>query len=254
MAENLSVSLIAAARELARAADELAFSLPVAYVYNPLLYARRPHEEYLSRYGRGRKRTVFVGMNPGPWGMAQTGVPFGEVAAVRDWMQIQGAVEKPAHEHPSRQVRGFDCPRSEVSGKRLWALVQERFGDPEAFFGINFVGNYCPLMFLEESGRNRTPDKLRFEDRRSLLAICDTHLCKVIDTLEPEWVIGVGRFTESRIRVVSEICGHKSFSIGRILHPSPANPQANRNWATTVTDHLVRLGVWTGGGISFRSS
>ena len=34
------------------------------------------------------KRVVFLGMNPGPFGMAQVGVPFGEVAAVRDWLRI----------------------------------------------------------------------------------------------------------------------------------------------------------------------
>ena len=245
MAKDPSVALIEAARELALRADELVFSPPVAYVYNPLQYARLAHEAYLARYGRDTKRTVFVGMNPGPWGMAQTGVPFGEVASVRDWMKIECSVQQPARQHPARPVKGFDCPRREVSGRRLWGLAQDRFGDAAAFFAENFVANYCPLMFLQNSGRNLTPDKLRVMDRRLLFEVCDRHLRRVIDTLIPEWVIGVGRFTQSRIRAVSESCGHRQFSTGGILHPSPANPQANRNWAVKVTDHLVALGVWT---------
>ncbi len=247
MPKDLSVVLIKAARDLARQADELAFLPPVAYVYNPLKYARQPHEVYLSRFGREGKSTVFVGMNPGPWGMAQTGVPFGEVEAVRDWMRIRGTVGEPERQHPARPVRGYDCPRSEVSGRRFWGLMRERFGESEAFFQQHFVSNYCPLLFLQESGRNITPDKLRIQDRSPLFDVCDRHLCRVIDALEPRWVIGVGRFTEARIRVVSQRCEHQGFSIGSILHPSPANPRANRNWAGQVVQRLVELGVWTAG-------
>ena len=67
-------------RALARDVQTLDFSGPVTHVYNPLEYARAPHEAYLERWGRGPKRVVLLGMNPGPFGMAQTGVPFGDVA------------------------------------------------------------------------------------------------------------------------------------------------------------------------------
>ena len=73
------------------------FGPPVTHVYNPLTYARAPHDLYLSRYGQGPKDVVLLGMNPGPWGMAQTGVPFGEVTAVRDWLGIEAPVNRPAH-------------------------------------------------------------------------------------------------------------------------------------------------------------
>jgi single-strand selective monofunctional uracil DNA glycosylase len=245
MPENPSGPLIQAARDLADEAEGLSFSSPVAYVYNPLKYAWKPHELYLSRFGRGRKSTVFVGMNPGPWGMAQTGVPFGEIEAVRVWMGIEGPVGTPPKQHPARPVKGYGCHRSEVSGRRLWGLMKERFGGPEAFFERHFVSNYCPLLFLAGSGRNITPDKLPNEDRSPLLEACDRHLRRVIEAFEPQWIIGVGKFTERRIRAVSESCEHQGFSVGGILHPSPANPRANRNWAGEVTDRLMELGVWT---------
>ena len=75
--------LITGARQLCKDVDQLQFSAPVQLVYNPLAYAWKPHEAYLRKFGGGGKRVIFLGMNPGPFGMTQTGVPFGEVAAVR---------------------------------------------------------------------------------------------------------------------------------------------------------------------------
>ena len=92
----------------------------MAHVYNPLDYAWTPYEAYVRRFCATSKRVVFLGMNPGPFGMVQTGIPFGEVAAVRDWLQIEGPVVKPAREHSQRLVLGFACTRSVASGRRLW--------------------------------------------------------------------------------------------------------------------------------------
>ncbi|HRK15902.1 MAG TPA: single-stranded DNA-binding protein, partial [Prosthecobacter sp.] len=206
-----SDALIQAARDLDAALKSLSFGPPTAYVYHPLDYARAPHEAYLARYGGGKKRVVFVGMNPGPFGMTQTGVPFGEISAVRDWLDIREPVGRPEREHPKRRVSGFDCKNSEVSGRRLWGLFKERFGTPEAFFKDHFVANYCPLVFMEEGGKNRTPDKLPAHETGAMEALCDAHLRRVIEALEPEWVIGVGAFAEERaarapFKTIADIC------------------------------------------------
>jgi single-strand selective monofunctional uracil DNA glycosylase len=245
MTDRRAAALIAASRTLASRSQALRFAAPTAWVYNPLLYAQAPAESYLVRYGRGRKRVLFVGMNPGPWGMAQTGVPFGEIAAVRDWMGIAGRVDSPAKVCPAKPVSGFACPRSEVSGRRLWGLMQERFGEAPAFFAEHFVTNYCPLMFLEERGANRTPDKLPEREREPLFALCDAHLQAVISCLEPEYVIGVGKFTEGRIRALAADASRTpAFKPAGILHPSPASPRANRGWAEAAAARLASLGVW----------
>jgi single-strand selective monofunctional uracil DNA glycosylase len=234
-----SKRLIAAARRLSAQVGRLKFQPPVTHVYNPLTYAWKAHEEYLRRFGNGRKRVVFLGMNPGPFGMAQTGVPFGEIAAVRDWLGIRARIEKPRSEHPKRPVLGFDCPRSEVSGRRLWKLFAERFGSPERFFAGHFVANYCPLAFCEASGRNQTPDKLPRAERDRLFAICDSHLRRVVEILQPEWLIGIGGFAAERGRLV---CENTKIHVGQILHPSPASPKANRHdWTKTATKELVQL-------------
>jgi single-strand selective monofunctional uracil DNA glycosylase len=239
---NTSQQLIAAARELSARVGRLKFTVPVSHVYNPLTYAWKMHEEFLRRFGASRKRVVFLGMNPGPFGMVQTGIPFGEIAAVRDWLGISAKVEKPAVEHPRRPVLGFDCPRSEVSGRRFWKLHSDRFDEPENFFTEHFVTNYCPLAFMEATGLNRTPDKLHTSEKEKLFVICDEHLRQVLAILQPEWLIGVGVFARKRAESVS---ANLNIRVGKILHPAPANPEANRHdWTQTATKELVALGVW----------
>lgn len=220
--------------------SRLSFAPPVAYVYNPLCYAFEAFEAYLDRYGQPPKKAILLGMNPGPWGMAQTGVPFGEVSAVRDWLKLDCPVGKPAHEHPKREVLGLGCPRSEVSGARLWGWARQRFGTPEAFFSRFFVYNYCPLMFLEESGRNRTPDRLKSGEKAPLFRACDEALRDTVACLQPEVVIGVGRFAEARAQAA---LADQSIRIASILHPSPANPAANRGWSDSVEARLEELGL-----------
>lgn len=242
---TLDASVRRAARELSRTVSGLEFSAPVSHVYNPLDYAWRGHAEYLRRYAATPKRVVFLGMNPGPYGMAQTGVPFGEVAHVRGWLGIETPIDKPAREHPKRPVLGFECTRSEVSGGRLWGAIAEHYTTPEAFFTHSIVLNYCPLVFMETSGRNITPDKIRRPEAEPLFEACDRHLRRVVRLLEPHWVIGVGRFAAQRAQ--DALSGAK-LRLGQVLHPSPASPRANRGWASEARRELTHLGVCSGGG------
>lgn len=237
---SYSDALVGSAHSLSQQLGRLRFGAPVTHVYNPLDYAWSIHEAYLRRYANGPRRVVFMGMNPGPFGMVQTGVPFGEIATVRDWLGLAGPVGKPAIENPKRPIEGFDCARSEVSGRRLWGLFQARFGQPQAFFAEHFVANYCPLAFFDH-GRNLTPDKLAAAEAQPLLQACDQHLRELVAVLQPEWVIGVGAWAEQRARVALE---GVDVHIGRVLHPSPASPAANRGWAEAASAQLAALGVW----------
>jgi len=237
---NSQPPLVRISRNLSRNVGSEKFAAPISYVYNPLQYARAPHEQYLSRYGNGPKQVVFVGMNPGPFGMAQTGVPFGEVSLVRDWMGITGKVGRPDPEHPKRRIEGFECKRSEVSGARLWGWAKARFATADHFFERFFVANYCPLVFMEESGRNFTPDKLPASERETLFAHCDRALLALVEQLSPQRVIGVGAFAQ---KAAMRALAGTNVQIGTILHPSPASPVANRGWAEQAEKQLVEQGV-----------
>jgi len=229
-----------ATARLCKELEPLVFAEPVTHVYNPLVYAKAPHDAYLQRYGASPKRVIYLGMNPGPFGMAQTGVPFGEVSLVRDWLGIQGLVERPGCEHPRRPIEGFACVRSEVSGARLWGALKQRYVEPQRFFARGFIANYCPLVFMEESGKNRTPDKLPRPERDALFAACDRYLAHIVEALAPEYVVGVGKFAADRAQAV--LAG-RDVRVAVIPHPSPANPAANRGWLTQVDAALAQLGL-----------
>jgi len=220
--------------------DALSFAAPVTHVYDPLDYARRPHRRYLERWGNGKKEAVFLGMNPGPFGMAQTGVPFGEVSLVRDFVGIEEKVDRPERENEKRPIEGFACTRSEVSGARFWGWAKQRFETPERFFARFFVINYCPLVFMEESGKNRTPDKLPLAERTPLYAACDRALAGMIDVLAPRLVIGIGAFALERAQLALP---DRPITFGTILHPSPASPLANKGWADKAEAQLRAMGL-----------
>ena len=248
MSSSVARQLLASARELSQTLATLRVAPPITHVYDPLQYAWAGYEAYVTRFGTTRKRVVLVGMNPGPFGMMQTGVPFGEVAAVRDWMGLRARVERPVREHPKRRIEGFDCSRSEVSGRRLWGWAALRFGPASAFFRDWFVVNYCPLVFLEASGRNFTPDKLPAQQRSAVKQACDRHLADALAALQPEWAIGVGAFAERCLRAVLQSdridsALARGMKVAQILHPSPASPVANRGWSDAVDRRLAQLGV-----------
>ena len=245
MTDTFAARVLAANAALRDAVDALRFAEPVTHVTNPLAYAWDLHRVWIETWGASPRRVLMMGMNPGPWGMAQTGVPFGEVAVVRDWLGLRGEVQAPANAHPKRPVEGLACPRSEVSGRRLWGYFAQRFDGPEDFFADHFVVNYCPLVFCEETGRNRTPDKLPVAESAPLFAACDARLRTLVDLYRPTWVVGVGGFAQRRLAEI--LADHPAPPRqGKLLHPSPASPAANRGWAAAAEKQLSAQGIWTG--------
>lgn len=232
--------MIALSRRLRDRTSELMFAAPVTHVYRPLDYAWVLHESYLRAFATSEKEVLLVGMNPGPWGMAQTGIPFGEVGMVRGWLGLTAEVDRPKNEHPKRPILGLACGRSEVSGARFWGWAANRFSRAGDFFSRFFVANYCPLCFMESSGRNRTPDKLAANEREELFAACDEALVKTVQLLRPRLVLGVGAFAEKQVR---SALARWEIQIGRIPHPSPASPAANRGWSKQAEAALRSMGV-----------
>jgi len=239
----MSSTLEENAKKLSETLDRLSFSAPVTHVYNPLDYAWEAHRLYMEKYAAAPKRVLLMGMNPGPWGMAQTGVPFGEISLVRDWVGVEAEISKPANEHPKRPIEGFSCTRSEVSGQRLWGLFKERFGTAQNFFSEHYVHNFCPLVWMADTGRNITPDKLPVSEREPVEALCHAFLLEVIETLQPEFIIGVGAYAEKQLKAASKELSYCP-TLGKVLHPSPASPAANRGWAEAATKQFIEQGVW----------
>jgi single-strand selective monofunctional uracil DNA glycosylase len=247
MPASVADDLVHAAEILRDSVDALRFAAPVAHVYNPLRYAMGPYREYVYRFASATRPVLLLGMNPGPFGMMQTGIPFGEVASVRDWMGLRASIDRPALQHPRRPIQGWETTRSEVSGRRLWGWAASRYGRAEQFFARHCVLNYCPLVFLEASGRNRTPDQLRRDERSELDRHCMRHLETAIRILQAKVLIGVGGFAADRLRSAVERLGHTDSAprVIRVLHPSPASPAANRGWEEAVDATLQAEAVLT---------
>ena len=242
-ARRVPLSLPELTIHFAARCDALKFGKPVTHCYNPLVYAQDAHIEYLERYGSKRKRVLFVGMNPGPWGMAQSGIPFGDTRYVREWIKIKSDIRQPAQLHPKRPVLGLSCQRREISGQRLWGLFQQRFGSARNFFAEHLVMNYCPLLFSRIDHRhcvNITPDKLAARERQQLYQVCDEFMRQAVsDYIKPEYIVAVGNFAETRLRGI-----FPGGNIVKILHPSPASPKANSGFASIATETLCQFGIW----------
>ena len=196
--------------------------------YNPLSYAWDVHVEYLRKMGGEGARTVMLGMNPGPHGMGQMGIPFSATSIVRDLLGISDIpVGQPDTPDDRRPVIGLEYNKEEVSGTRLWGLLHEQYGEANAIASRVFLVNHCPLMlFSGPRATNITPDKVGGPTAKALLERCDEHLVEVVDILGADRVVGVGKFAESRAN--SALAGQFVEVVG-CWHPSPASPLANRN-------------------------
>ncbi len=218
------------------------------YVYHPLQYAWNFHKKYIELYVKENTDTLFLGMNPGPFGMAQTGIPFGEVNVVRDYLGIDEKLENLPTCHPKRPIEGLKCSRSEVSGRRLWTLIQNRFPVSSLFPDSVAIMNYCPVVFVDKgpTGKNIIPEKIEKNAREKLEQICDNYLDQMISIINPRNVIGIGQYAKKKLE--SSISRLESdIYVTSILHPSPANPQANRGWEPIVKKTLVDEHIWREG-------
>lgn len=239
---DFTQELIERTKRLRDEVDRLSFSYD-GYIYNPLDYAWTMHEAYLKRYVRQSASVLFLGMNPGPFGMMQTGVPFGEVNAVRSYLKLSLPVQKPKKEHPGRPVEGMNIKRSEGSGKRLWGFISKRWPDSDDFFKNHCIFNYCPLGFLDcgKTAKNFTPDHLPKDERKALEDVCDSYLRDIIDLIDPKALIGIGKYAQAKLEAVND---DKTRIVSSIIHPSPGNPQANVDWNGKTEEKMKELGLW----------
>ena len=158
------------------------------------------------------------------------------------WLEISGDVRKPVPEHPKRPILGLATSRNEVSGTRFWGLMKELCSTPQTFFTNCYVHNYCPLCFMTASGKNVTPPSMKLSCKDQLEAACDSSLLQVLELLQIEWVVGVGKYAEQRAKKAVKLY-QSQVAIGSIAHPSPINPAANRGWSALASRQLAELGV-----------
>ena len=201
----------------------------VEFVYNPLNYAWEPHKKYLEDYGSSGAKIIIMGMNPGH-GMGNTGIPFGCPKKVKNYLGITNLeVREPVKIHPKRRITGLDCEKSEISGERIWGLIEEIYGKPDNAFRNIFVMNHFPLWMFNSKGQNITPDKLSKKSTVKIFRTCNKYLTDMVDILNAKMVIGVGKYANKMANEAIKENGLRGVLVREIPHPSPANPLANKD-------------------------
>ena len=211
----------------------------IEWAYNPLDYAWDIHKKYIELYGGLGAKTVILGMNPGH-GMGNTGIPFGCPEQVNKYLKIKDIkIKKLEKMHPKRIVNGLECDKPEISGRRIWGLVKDIYGQPRNAFSKIYVINHFPLWMFDKKGRNITPDKLPIVASKTMLEQCDSTVLEIINALEANKVIAVGNYAEKRIKKIISKKNIPNLQIKKIPHPSPANPFSNKEkgaiWRKMVT-------------------
>ena len=201
----------------------------IEFAYNPLNYAWEPHKKYLENYGSLGAKTIVMGMNPGH-GMGNTGIPFGCPEKVSKYLNITGLeVKEPVNIHPKRRINGLECKKPEISGKRIWGLIEDIYGPPKNAFKNIFVLNHFPLWMFNSEGQNITPDKLKKSSAEDIFKICNKYLSDIINMLNAKKIIGVGKYANKMAHEAIKENNLEGIIIEEIPHPSPANPIANKD-------------------------
>lgn len=217
--------------------NELQFPKNITHIYNPIVYALNLHCQYIKKFLNGKKKVMLIGMNPGPNGMVQNGVPFGNTNTVKNLMKIQGQVDQPPSLNPKRPVTGLSCTTEEPSGVRIWNLLQKLAGSLEVFGEQCFLHNFCPLAFFDEQGKNITPSELKGKIKSTLRDICLKYLEKEIQLIQPEIIIAIGSYVGDSLRKLSKqsIYVRTNIKILQLAHPSPRSLN-NNNWPEKATE------------------
>jgi len=197
---------------------------PDIVVINPLEYLWLQYGYYTSCYHNQYPRAMIIGMNPGPKGMSQTGIPFGSPNIIPSILpnkslfnEIRDNEGSPVSS-PHRRITGPSNTTVEVSGNRLWSALIKRYGDFKSITSEIFVDNICPLLFLcgKNGSKNLTPDKLTPSPAKIILIrLCTERLQKIYQCLgEPSNIVALGRWSHKFLEKM-----FPKVRVTYILHP-----------------------------------
>ena len=282
------MDLIKTTRILADDLHALRRPAGVSHVYNPLRYMWPAHERFLSRHyvtdrasapdgrldfyepaGATRpRRYLILGMNPGPHGMVQTGLPFGDVVNAAAMLGYRTGDQVPAPDlagvelHPSRPVIGLSATRREASGERLWGGLAAIFGGLEQTLAACFAANYCPLAYFADDaqGTNVTPEDFGKKTIKGepnprhdpgyaaeLDKVCLPYLVRVARAMRVEVILAVGRYAEAKANIIAALQPDDSRparpKVVYLTHPSPLATRSAGEWATMARHALENAGA-----------
>lgn len=132
----------------------------------------------------------------------------------------------------------------QVSGARFWELFRRLCPTPESFFNNCAIHNLCPLAFMTETGKNVAPSDMPVKILRQLDSLCDTTFLEVVSLFKVEHVITVGKYAYTCAQKAMTAANVTHVALHCMMHPSPANPSANKGWADIAEGQLREFGVY----------
>jgi len=86
-----------------------------------------------------------------------------------------------------------------------------------------------------------TPPDLPADTRRQLNTACDKALVDVVRLLRVRIIVAVGKYAQRRANTA--LRGVADVNVAVIMHPSPANPAANKAWTEIARAQLTHAGL-----------
>ena len=132
-------------------------------VWNPGSYGAPWHRVFREIYPLRERPILMFGLNPGPYGMGQTGIPFTDVRRLRQCLPKMALTLRERGREPRvpglapRSLRRFFTREFESSAVRVYRFLELGWGSAEKGWRSVGVANSCPLLFLDPEGRNQTP-------------------------------------------------------------------------------------------------
>jgi single-strand selective monofunctional uracil DNA glycosylase len=226
-------------------------------IWNPGLYAASWHALFRKEYPASAGCILVFGLNPGPYGMAQTGIPFTDLKRLREHLpRLAKGLERRGCSLAGvglapRSLRPYLSRTFESSAVRVYRFLSRGWGSAEDGWRSVVVANPCSLLFMDAAGENRTPaDLVGAVSRRTGSLVAARRLrerCnalrrlaarEAVRVLSPRGVVLLGKDAQRAMQTgIAPLLGPDS--ILGWEHPARAVPD---RWAMGLLEEIKRRG------------
>ena len=206
-------------------------------VWNPQLYGLPLYRRFATEHlPTSRGAIVALGLNPGKYGMSQTGIPFTDVTrAARVGIAIEPPGLAPASLRPF--LKSYRVERSSAS---VYNLLDALWGGPAEGWRRLWAVAPCGLLFLEPDGTNVTPADARLARRDDVRELRLRVIRESVEAARPRGVLLLG---QDVARVAADALGDVETLV--VDHPVARGPgRRGPAWWAGVVAQAVRARGW----------
>jgi len=214
-------------------------------VWNPALYALDIYQEYLTKFPPEPGAILALGLNPGPYGMAQTGIPFTDCRTASGALGMEMTIPGKAPDDlisRLKKANGKWRGTYERSSLGMYRFLILAWGDIKTAYRNWFVGNPCPLLFLDPERWNVTPADPRLRRMKEVGELRQRAVIGFSEILNPRGIVCFGKDVAKAVGEVAI----RQVGPDRVVfyeHPARAVPE---KWAAGLLQELTQRQLLTG--------